>query len=232
MHRNSYYRYYTEDFGVIRDSLPAGNYYIEIMATGRGGPYKFFDAENRETAYIGPDWDQIPGVTNPEVYHKFLELKVREDTYLDMVELERVTGTIAVRLTDAAIPDSLSLWASATSVNGIYFADFPDQSEYLYEEFILKEDDFGNPVDRRKFDLIIFPYKKYQSNTLMSTVTIRASGPGGKTIASKIIEDVEVRPNWKIILKGALLTGGNAPTSQEFRIVADSIYTEVKTIEF
>lgn|GEM_PF-5025054 len=228
-------------FGTIADKLPAGEYVIELFGTAKFSYFDDVEDYGRARSRTVDDHNVPQPIS--DFFHKRLHVDINSTTYIDTVTLERIVGKIEVRLTDDTIPGDVGLiQVRVNSVDGYYFSDDVDETEYMQLVSVSsnrRNDQGENELEAFKrnkvFDVFVFPYSWNSFSDrgkILSNLSITAFNEENEIVAQKIIDDIEVAKNKKTILTGSLFSGGNTPTSQSFTVSVDSIYTETDSLSF
>ncbi|MEX6691029.1 hypothetical protein QTN47_26205 [Danxiaibacter flavus] len=204
---SSYSQHLGAEFGIIRDSLPAGNYTI-VMIGSRGKPYMGDSSES----FLNKFFVQTAG--DEIFYKKFNAVVGVKDTATTSVKLSRITGELQLNLTD-------SLPAEAQLVR-MTLDNFP-----LY--YYPGGDSVGNIVplgwawryNRAENPLFNISSSIFGSNQ-PHTITIEGLTENYETVCEKVVRNVYVYPNKRTLLKGSI----NTDFSGAMTVSIDTTYSE------
>lgn len=185
-------------FGIINDSLPAGKYTVILIGT-----MYWFATDNSDTTLGSMYFKPLGG----EAFFKKITITVGEaDTAISNIRLERVTGELEIRLTDTL--SSEITWVTV-------LVNYLDQAYYVAGDTLGQWGGLsqGVPYSRDVNPLVSIKLSMLGSDTKQQIV-LHAYDKNGAKIYQKLIKDVVVRPNQKVILQGDLAAPDSAVAGQ------------------
>ncbi|MEX6691028.1 FimB/Mfa2 family fimbrial subunit [Danxiaibacter flavus] len=174
--------------GVINDSLPAGKYTVMLIGTA-----SWFATDNSDTTLASMYFKPLGG----EAFFKKITITVGEaDTAISNIRLERVTGELELRLTDTL--SSEITWVSV-------IVNYLDQAYYVAADTLGQwgASSQGVPYSRDVNPLVSIKLSILGSDAKQQIV-LHAYDKNGAKIYQKLIKDVVIKPNQKLILQGDL----------------------------
>lgn len=226
-----YFKPYTNPFGSIVDSLPAGTYTIVIV----GSKYKFaIDSRHNDDptdylsrdplshAFIGDERSisyQLP-LTKDTFFKKFT-LNVAADDVIQPVTLERITGKVEINILDA-IPANAYRF-EFRFINAVNLFEFNTQTAHGNTYY--EDPNFNyQPVQilPTQIGITNYRFKKYIfGSDQVCDVELRCFDSSGAIIASKTVTGVHIYRNRRTSLRGRLFDTG-VPTG--FSISVDTAW--------
>jgi hypothetical protein len=198
------------EFGILRDSLPAGTYTV-IIAGAVGRPYEGSSDTTLNSLYFTTNSD--------DVFYKKFALRVNEkDTATSTVRLSRITGQLQLNLKDTLPPEVKEVRIVIDSFPLTYHPqnDMPGMpSNNLFG--------FNNNPNS---NLSLTAGAGFFGSTFSHIVTITALGHDGQVLRAKTVKNVYVYPNRKTVLTGALYTSAEVDSTSAISVTIDTDYGE------
>lgn len=224
-----------EEFGTVSDSLQDGNYSIAFFAA-KVGTHKWRNGNEPEkkqesyflTHYIGyrdPDSPTHPGeYSRPtDCFAYSADIVVSSNIEPTEITLARITGQVEIEILDD-IPSSVSV------------IEFSSKSHYDYFPFDTSKGSIGANLDEftinsndetKKFITYIAPLP---DDVFVTDITLTAKNSNHSTIAEKTISNVQIKANYRTLLKGNLFSSDDKEQSS-FKVLVDTtssgVYHEV-----
>jgi hypothetical protein len=191
-------------FGTVKDSLAAGNY--TAVFVGLTDTLHFVDKGETFDYYTPPAGPSAGGRGFYETFYKKITFTVGSVYLIQSVVLERPSSELLVNIKDA-IPAGVG--KITVSVTGLH-------SEYSYFEdksliFDARTALLATAVPANKIGTTNFqlgPITNLLNTTGTLTVTIYAEAPNGTNVAQKLVSNVQLQRNTRIILSGNLFSNG------------------------
>ena len=216
------------NMGMITDSLPAGNYWITVVAGKKGlkiGPPDVL-ANNPLYGYAGQSWQGSFWSAYPDGYvglpwqdafgNAVTPITVSAQNITQTITLNRVVGKLEVNLLDNMPANADSLFVSfygpgPANTFGLAFA--PVNNNY---PFVIPASAKGKP--NFTLDMLIYTnIGTYYADGYVHPVqqfTITCKDAGGNVLGTTTANPVPIYPNQKTILSGKLFTPSQSFTAQ------------------
>lgn len=218
-----------EYFGIIKDELVDGEYDIVFYASSRTtGSFGDDNGENsRETLNFAtyntynPNGSMHAATRAIDCFTYKSKIIVKEGYVPPSIELQRITGRLDVQISDN-IPQSVTELRVIVNTHDRYY---PFNAKNEIKSRI-------NTIDitdrsRKSYSVYIMPLP---DSVLTTDVQLEARNSSESVIGEKKISGVEIRPNYRTILTGALFTPNE--NSSSFTVSVDTtntgIYDEVQ----
>lgn len=199
-------------FGEIADSLPEGRYTI-VVAAGQGD-VAFGDTSRLEALLIGNNL--------ADCFFKKISIDVAKTDSIqsNTLKLDRVTCSLEIRLTDKLPSNIERIGVNIDSLPGLFFAQ---TGERIAGSFY---NDFPNQPNQA-FWLTLY----LMSSDKKVRVTVSGYSALNQVVLKKVIDNVYLRPNTKLVLQGTL-SDGIVDNNGSMVITIDPDYAETNTINF
>ncbi len=226
---------YCSSMGTITDSLPAGRYYIALVA-GKNGLKIGTPGQLVGTyGYAGEPWqgtffsaypDGYLGLHWQDTFEDEFTITVGTQNINQTVTLNRVVGKLEVTLLDniPANADSLFVSNFGPGPAGLNGGFFPVNNTY---SFAIPASAKGQP--NFTVDMLLYNNTGGYLGAVDpgKSFTITCKDAGGNVLGTSTANAVAVYPNQKTILSGNLFTGsGNNGSPQTFTAVADTTWAQ------
>jgi hypothetical protein len=202
------------NFGIITDSLPAGNYEIAFVAGKKGLQINNYGrVASAGFTYGGTKWQ--------DTFWDDFNLTVGTSGVSQNVTLKRVVGKLEIDLTDAipanadslkinVNPETNSMWVNAG------FSMGPPSGVVNYSE----------KIPASAIGTTNFTMDRLIGNTEVPfTVTITCTNTSNAIIGTATVDNVSVQANMKTILSGNLFGGTPPANSQSFTVKVDTAWS-------
>lgn len=184
-------------FGVIRDTLPAGNYRFTLLATG--------DEYISHTNNIG---FQYPG---SDAFSTHFEMVVNGAANT-RVSLDRIVARLQFIIQDPLPIDASWMDVQFSGIPRVF--NFPTgqvsnpangtaYSNYMGYRFQIPAYNQGKPGFKTQ------AYFPLQGDYIVPAITVTCRNADGNVLATKVIKDVKFETNKRTVLKGNLFPAGN-----------------------
>lgn len=203
-------------FGEISDSLKPGKYTI-VLAGSTGTILE----ENTDTLINTLHFSNRAG--GGDVFYKKLYVNISpSDTAYTNVKMERLTSLIEVTITDT-LPSNVE--NVSISIDNLLTVFSPDTDSFSNVDSL----SFSSLYDRTQPALSNFQLNFFGSNN-KHKIIITAYTSYNRPVLQKVIDNIYLLPNKRVILKGRLSDGaiGNTPMI----LTVDPDYSETNTINF
>lgn len=209
---------FPDDLGVLKDSLPAGNYTVEIA----GSNYPCYGGDGDSSIN---SLSLSPGYY--EIFHKKFSISVGErDTATTTVKLSRITGELDLQLTDT-LP-AIVKYINVT-VENMPYKFYPATNLFDFYEaqnFTSNYHQDNNLVSQSYFFGSNLPHR-------ISITAEDGGSPVTRVLYRKIIDNIYVYPNKKTVLRGSLSSSSTTPDpNSAISVTIDPDYEETITQDF
>jgi|GEM_PF-3588516 len=215
-----YYREFEsteENFGIINDKLPEGEYKIIFLACNEDINSDDFEDIIDNTEAVYHEWDGVV-----DTFHKKISVTVPNDNSDFSVTLERVVGKLEVIFTDNIPEEAHEIEYSLTGLCcGIHlFTGNPENQKTFSKSAISIVSERGKPNYKLEF------YAFVGSESVRCNLTMNVFDQEKNLIATKNIRDINLFRNKIVRLSGDMFTSNNG-TEKSFSIKIDDDWSEI-----
>ncbi|MFX1702909.1 hypothetical protein PV783_03085 [Chitinophaga sp. CC14] len=206
------------DFGVFKDSLPAGDYRISVVGTKDSVPLSYSNPPEAGPSLINLT---LPGT---DAFYKFMQIGVN-GSINQVVVLSRVvakvkliikdripfdTKSISIKLSafpSSSVPDMNDVFSGISLSSGGYY--YAVRGQFIYYPLVYNIPDSlrGSTNFTSEFYVLVLP------NTTKMTMQLTSNKMDGTVLAQKDIYDISITANKRTILTGNLFDGITTDTS-------------------
>lgn len=216
------------NYGIVKDSLPAGTYTVVMVASKQYFTINryndeilkyfplneaFFHYDHRNAEYIRPKGD--------DTFYKKFSLTVSNAPITQKIILDRIVGKLEIKITDYSIDPNYS-----------YYVYVPDETPgfYLNSGLPYRKVEDGDSASPAAIPGEGLTYYILNTSTPMNVVIIYRKNGEYATVIKKVIKNVQVYKNKKTILTGKMHDG---VTQAGFNVVVDDEFgSETINVEF